>query len=351
MINFVKKKIINILIKHRSDKPIKIKSKIKENNFKTRFVINNFGNKNKDKIFYIIRVAKGGGGLFSNVLFVLNHLKISDKHGFIPIIDMENFPSLYNEKKKVLSTKNSWEYYFEPISKFKLKDVYNSKNVILTTDFSNDEMSKNYKNDKNLKFLFQKYIKIKNQYLKNVKKFADKNFKGKKVLAVHFRGTDMKKYPNHPLPPTITQITHLIDKAIKKYKFNLIFIVTEEKKYLDILKKKYGKKICYRDSFRSNKLKVFDLNIRKQHRYQMGVDALEDTLLMSKSNYLICSRSNMSEVASLMLRKKTYVMEIKNGFNPNRILISQFNWHIKRLLPKILGGFEKKIDLKFRYNK
>ena len=36
--------------------------------------------------------------MFSNLIFVLNHLIICEKHKFIPIIDMENFPTIYNEK-------------------------------------------------------------------------------------------------------------------------------------------------------------------------------------------------------------------------------------------------------------
>ena len=79
----------------------------------------------------------------------------------------------------------------------------------------------------------------------------------------------------------------------------------------------------------------------------MGVDALEDTLLMSKLNYLICSRSNMSQVASLMLRKDTNVFEIWNGYNPNKIFFSQFNWIIKKYIPEFMGGFKRKLDLKF----
>ena len=83
----------------------------------------------------------------------------------------------------------------------------------------------------------------------------------------------------------------------------------------------------------------------------MGVDALEDTLLMSKLKYLICSRSNMSEVASLMLSNKLKILEIKNGFNPNKILYSQINWYIKKFLPESLGGFKKELPLKFELNK
>ena len=79
----------------------------------------------------------------------------------------------------------------------------------------------------------------------------------------------------------------------------------------------------------------------------MGVDALEDTLLMSKLDYLICSRSNMSQVASLILKKNMNIFEIWNGYNPNKIFFSQFNWVIKKYAPEFMGGFKKKLKLKF----
>ena len=347
MLDFIKKKIVKLIIKNQVDKPIQFKKKI-EIKTKTKFVIKNFGKKNPNKFFYVIKVDKnGGGGLFSNVLFVINHIKICKKHNFIPIIDMENFPTRYNEKKKIFNSFNSWDYYFEKISKINLSEVYSSKNVIFTDGFINEDMSINYKSDGDLKLIFEKYIKIKKKYIIRTNNFTKKFFNKKKVLAVHFRGTSMKTIPRHPLPPTPDQIINLIDRAIQKYKFNMIFLVTDELNYLKLFKEKYGKMLCYRNSFRSNKSKIFDLNPRKLHRYKMGVDALEDTLLMSKLNYLICSRSNMSEVASLMLNKNMRVIEIWNGYNPNKILYSQFNWKLKKNIPEIFGGFKKKLELKF----
>lgn len=352
MLNYIKKKVIDLIIKHQVDKPIVIKKNNLNLNNQNNYQVNTFGKKNPNKIFYVIRVDKnGGGGLFSNVLFILNHLIISDKHNFIPVVDMQNFPTRYNESKKILSTLNSWEYYFKQISNVNLKDVYKSKNVIFTNGFINNEMSKNYKNNPNLKKVFKKYINIKKIYLKNVNQFENKHFKNNKVLGVHFRGTSMKTIPNHPLPPSIQQMLYVVDKALIKYKFNKIFLVTDQLDYLKLFINKYGKKVCYRNSFRSNKSKIFHLNQRKFHRYKMGVDALEDTLLMSKLNYLICSRSNMSEVASIMLSNKLKIFEIKNGFNPNKILYSQINWFIKQLLPETLGGFKKTLPLKFELNK
>ena len=72
MLNLIKKKIIKLIIRNQVDYPIKIKKRNNINlNLKTKFLINSFGKKNPNKFFYVIKVDKnGGGGLFSNVLFV-----------------------------------------------------------------------------------------------------------------------------------------------------------------------------------------------------------------------------------------------------------------------------------------
>ncbi|KKU26438.1 MAG: hypothetical protein UX37_C0002G0004 [Microgenomates group bacterium GW2011_GWA2_46_16] len=92
-----------------------------------------FGKKNPDKFFYIIWLDHRGSGFFSNVSSVLCHLKIATGNGMIPVIDFKNFPTLYNEKGKINNTANSWEYYFSPVSKYSLEEVYQSKNVFFST--------------------------------------------------------------------------------------------------------------------------------------------------------------------------------------------------------------------------
>ena len=96
-------------------------------------IFKSFGELNEDKIFYVIKRSPGTG-LFSNVTFVLNHLRICKKNKFIPIIDMENFKTIYNEKKKIKNTYNAWEYYFSKLNNFSLEEVYKSKNVLITSD-------------------------------------------------------------------------------------------------------------------------------------------------------------------------------------------------------------------------
>ena len=70
-----------------------------------------------------------------------------------------------------------------------------------------------------------------------------------------------------------------MNKNIEKYNYKKIFLVTEEKKYLDILLKKFNDKIIYTQSFRSNKSNIFEQNIRKNHRYKIGKENIINMLL------------------------------------------------------------------------
>ena len=122
MIKLIKKKIRVFIYNRRSN----IDNKIKSNTFLKKndltFYINTFGSKNPNKKFYVIQRAVGGG-MFSNLNYVIHHMKIALDLKCIPVIDMKNFPTKYNEKYKINNSLNSWDYYFYPINKYKLKTV------------------------------------------------------------------------------------------------------------------------------------------------------------------------------------------------------------------------------------
>ena len=131
---------------------------LKKNNTKihTKFIlaenfkIFSFGKKNSDKIFYVIRRSPGSG-LFSNITFVLNHILISKSFNLIPIIDMKNFTTIYNEKNKINGHYNAWEYYFKKLNKFSLKEVYQSKSVIFSNSNFESNMTLDMKDKKTRK--------------------------------------------------------------------------------------------------------------------------------------------------------------------------------------------------------
>ena len=90
--------------------------------------------KNKNKKFYVIKRNYNFNGLFSNLIFVIDHIKYAKQMNMIPVVDMENFVTVYNDKHKVNNTLNAWNYYFKNISNYKLSDIYRSKNVYFSDD-------------------------------------------------------------------------------------------------------------------------------------------------------------------------------------------------------------------------
>ena len=297
-----------------------------------------FGNLNEDKIFYVIKRSPGTG-LFSNVTFVLNHLKICKKNNFIPVVDMENFKTIYNENKKIYDTGNAWEYYFEKLNDFSLDEVYKSKNVLLTSDKFFHFFTYNMDLDSEITEILQEQVKIKKVLFKSFKRISN-IFKDQKILGIHFRGTSYKRSPGHPLPATKKQMFEITKNLIRDKKIDKIFLVTEEQNYLDFFCNKFPDKLIYiKCCYRSDKNDAFEIYPRDRHRYKLGREALLETLLLSKCDYFVYLCSNVSSAAiSFNLNHEQKRIEIKNGMNSKNIIISQFLWYLKTFLPKKLGG-------------
>ena len=298
------------------------------------------GQNNNDKTFYIIKRTPGTG-FFSNVLFVLNHVIKSKKLGYIPVVDMENFPTIYNERNPILNNFNAWEYYFENFSNHSLNEIYNSKNIIFTSNDFDDEFEKDLISDE-IKEEFRNNIIVKKKYLKLVKKIYESRFKGKKTLGVHFRGTSYKRSPGHPMPASKSQMFNIIKKLIMKNKYDMIFLVTEENNYKEFFENKFNDKIFFiKSAFRSDTNNAFKIYPRHLHRYKLGREALIESLLLSHMDGLIYVTSNITSAAiAWNINKKQVRYKIDNGLNSKNIIISQFLWYIKKNLPSLLGGFK-----------
>ena len=308
-------------------------------------LIRSKGELNKDKIFYVIQ-RNPGKGFFSNVAFVTNHIKVAIDNGFIPIVDMENFVTWYNEKNKILKTNNAWEYYFEQISNFSLKDVYNSKNIILTNRnfYRSSGFLDSINEDKELKNVFQKYILIKKNKLKVIHYLKKKLFEKKKILGVHFRGTGYK-IGRQPHPATIKQMINRLNKILSKENYDKIFLVTEDLNNFKAILAEFKDKVIYlNNSIRENNSNTaFDTYPRLNHRYKLGRDILIEACLLSYCDGYLDIRNNVREAAiafNLNPNQKRYFID--NGHNSAYPVIGKYIWYIKSFLPKMLGGFDQK---------
>ena len=341
------KKLLNIIFKYFLDpsplplnsfikKKINYNSSYKENDFE----IKNFGKLNKDKIFYVIKRTPGTG-LFSNLTFVLNHMMIANKSKYIPIVDMENYKTIYNEKKPIRNNYNAWQYYFDQISDYTLNEVYNSSKVIITSDKFFHHFEYNLEKSNNLKWLFKNKIII-NSYIWEIYNKIIRKYFNEKILGIHFRGTSYKRSAGHPFPATKKQMLFNVDKILEEKKIKKIFLATEEKEYLQLFLKKFKEKIFYiKSSYVSNKNDAFKVYPRTNHRYKLGRDILIETLLLSKCDYFIYVNSNVSSAAiALNLNNNQERFKINNGFNSKNRFISQALWYFKKGLPEKYGGFK-----------
>ena len=321
----IKKKLISIYITKYFDQ-IKKSNKIEQN---IKF--------SKTNRYYIIATKKKKG-FFSLLLFVLNHLKFAKKKNLIPIIDMKNYQTLYNENKTIFGTKNSWEYYFKSINNKSLDEIYKSENFIFCED--KNIITKNNKFNSSLKQVYNSYIKINKNILIKYNKHKSKIFKKKeKTLGIHFRGTDMKYSPGHPFPPSKKQIKENINYLTKKYSLKKIFLVTEDINNFHFVMNNFKNlQIFHIKNFKTSKLKAFDINYRKFHKYKMGEEALLNSFLLSNCDLVLSSQTGISDFAKF-INPKLKLIKINNGYNSESIFFSIFKWQFKNFLPKYLGGF------------
>lgn len=316
-----------------------IEQKYRKINIKKKY---NFGKLNKNKIFYIIRRNFNSSGIFSNITFVIDHINYAKKKNYIPVIDMKNFPTVYNEKNLVNRSKNSWDYYFKPLNKYKLNNVYKSANVYFSK--SSRITNKEFDQDKRLQKIFFKNIFFKKEILKEFQLLYKKYFKkNDKIMGVHVRGTLQRIVTKHSYPPNPKDLVIAAKKIFKKNKCNKLILVTEDKLYLKYFKKNFNESLIYIDTPRSE-AKMFgshnqhfeDYN-RKNHRYKLGKETIIDCLLLSNTDVFLYTDSNVWRFAVVISNKKQKKYEFKLSINSKFRIIARWKWYLKYYFPFIFG--------------
>lgn len=302
-----------------------------------------FGNKNPDKVFYVIWRKDMGSGFFSNFSHILCHLKIADMAGMIPVVDFMNYKTLYNEKHPVNETENAWEYYYKKVSEYSLDEVYQSKNVFFCSGSYPAFMSFSITNIPGLyQDVYRKYVCL-NHHIEEVLLDYYKLFSCR-VLGVHFRGQEQQLAVGHSFPPTERQMIKYTRDIIEKYDIDKIFVVTEEKSYLDLFISKFGSKVIFTNNFRTYSDNAYNMEPREKHRYLLGLEVLIDAHLLSMCSGILCGDSNVSEFARFANNNKyEFVYKIYNGINSSNWLVARYLYRIKKLLPRDWGGLADEV--------
>ena len=212
--------------------------------------------------------------------------------------------------------KNPFEYYVEPL--FNVNNI--TQEVFIHEGFYHNELmygefDLQYKESYDfLKKVFFDNYKFKDDIMNEVNDFEIKYFKGDIVLGVQVRMTDFMLHCNN------YDIQYFIEKirnVFNLHKITKLFIATDNNQVITIFKNLfpniellYLKDIERVDEINSTVPHFERLNTsnntykkRKYHNYLCGKEAIVDMLLLSRCDYLIKSKSSLSDMALIFNEK------------------------------------------------
>lgn len=188
---------------------------------------------------------------------------------------------------------NWWNYYCEPIC----LGIIDSSATIKVENMTNPayvtvRQIEEYYSREEINRLINSYIKYKPHIRKKVNEWVNKNFIGHFVIGVHYRGTD-KYLEVNPVPYQI-MINTIQQKVEEHLQENLkIYVATDEAEFLDIMKTTFpGYVCCLEEAMRSTN--GAPIHYTTTDPYKQGEEALLDALILSKTNLLIRTSSNLS---------------------------------------------------------
>lgn len=221
-----------------------------------------YGDKNKDKKFFIITCNNPANGIYSTIFYILPFIDYAIKKRYIPIIDFKNcyLPLLQDEENKGIE--NAWEYYYEqPMNEFSLEEVYQSKNVIKMVEGKYrtikwvhwDEMFPTSAD--NLMYwngIINKYIRLNDSLKTRIEEEKKIFIPGKKILGVSIRMAfragmlnNMELFNDHPKVDSCETYIKIIEKKLIEWKYDYIFLTTDDRECLEKFKEYFQDKCIY----------------------------------------------------------------------------------------------------------
>lgn len=270
--------------------------------------------------YYIIIRSHNGAGFFSNYTWVMGHIVLARKLGYIPVVDMKNYPTLYSEEEPVNGIENAWNYYFQDIGNITLDEAYQSGRYVIGKDKYLEKYVEKYSQGK-YRFPTRKMIdyyspiidrdmRIRTELEEEYNAaWKHKVNESDCVLGIHIRGTDMKNNLGHPMPAPIQAYIEKTHQLLKQNpEITKIFLATDENNVKEIYEQEFaGNKwtLFMNDAFRvwdngeTRKVGVHETEIKNPrafHKYLLGKEVLQDAWFLNQCNHLLCGHSNITNV-------------------------------------------------------
>ncbi len=278
----------------------------------------------EQKSFFLIQPPLKHAGFSACLLTVLNYVRHCEREGLTPVVHIDDACGT-----RFLDSKyggNVWEQYFEPVGAYSSSDLQrmladpacaqiaselhrvdasiaaqiktNSDSIFTwmfghwRTDIPDNLTAWFEEQRKKGRETVRSYVRIKPHILEKVDHFFDLYMKGRHMLGVHIRGTDLHYAP--PVSPA--EYFESIERYLEDNPDAHIFLATDQVQYLELIKKRYGSIVHHYDCLRSS-TSTAPFNSKAGSPYQKGEDVLIDVLLLSRCDFLIRGASNIPEMA------------------------------------------------------
>jgi len=265
-----------------------------------------------------------GAGFGACLLAVLNHLRFAEREGLTPVVRIG--ASCQTRFLDPARGNDVWEQYFEPVGPVssaeaeRLLDDPESASItrqwrrvdaslpdrirkhpdsIFTWTFAHwrksppaDVVAWFEEQRRKGRETVRRHVRVKPHVLDQVDDFFDREMKGRYVLGVHMRGTDLHYAP--PISPA--EYFEPIDRHLARHPGALVYLATDQVQYVELMRRRYPDVLIGRDCLRSETSTApFELSAGSP--YEKGEDVLIDILLLSRCSFLIRGASNVPEMA------------------------------------------------------
>lgn len=198
------------------------------------------------KTYYVIALQNERVGIFGYIDNILPHIAYAIAKGYIPVIDMKNYPSLYQKQDE-----NAWEKFFEQPCETGLDDMDDGKVLFAPTDFWYrwEPNSCPLMSDDEIRMwgrIYEEYVRYNSETKKYLAKEMSKILKDPhKTLGVIYRGTDYTQgHPiGHPIQPSMEKLADKAAELLERQNCEYIYLASEEKGIVDYMNHRFPGKV------------------------------------------------------------------------------------------------------------
>lgn len=145
--------------------------------------------------------------------------------------------------------------------------------------------------------LVQQHVTVRPAVNDIVDNFIGQHWTGHYVIGVHYRGTDKSDDARRVPYEEVESVVHDAMRRAGPERCR-VFLATDEQAFVDFMRARFPAQLCSREMFRSIDGRPIDV-VNADGNHQKGLDAVVDCLLLSRTDTLIRTASNLSLCSTL----------------------------------------------------